>query len=122
MSKELIHGKRYVYNINANGSIFIIFDYFTNDFKVNETQYFNFYFLDKESLLSNKKTIFYYFYNKTHYSFLFYSSLLFKKYILYNQTHLLFLSSEVYIYSNYYVLEQIKFFYKKCISNIFYNF
>ena len=46
MLKQLIINNKYIDNIQSNGSVIIVFDYFSYDFTVNEVHFFNFFILD----------------------------------------------------------------------------
>lgn len=56
MSKKLISHYKYVYSLFTNGSVAIVFDYFSDDFKVNET-HFNKFFMIQPISFDNKYLI-----------------------------------------------------------------
>lgn len=45
MSKKLISHSKYVYSLYTNGSVVLVFDYFSDDFKVNETHFNKFFMI-----------------------------------------------------------------------------
>ena len=61
-SKQLINNLKYTNSIQSNGSVFFIFDYNSDDFKVNEIYYFNFSLIGTEWLLK-LNNLFYFFFN-----------------------------------------------------------
>ena len=146
MSKELIINYRYTSSIHANGTVFIIFDYYTYDFKVNETHYFNFYFLEIDWFLSEFikwKNLFISFYKSSNYlsnfrsnnsiinntikvSFFDNKVISLKKKVVLEESifkkKICVLRNSILIYNNYYIIHYLKFFFKKSIFTIFFNF
>ena len=149
MSKKLIVNYRYISTIYANGTVFITFDYFTYDFKVNETHFFNFYFLEYDwfhPAFLKWDNLFSVFYKSNNYIFTFseifnnsfdsesiifffnntislkkkINTLLFDRSFFKKQS--CFLRNSISIYNNLYILEILKKNYKKYIYNIFFNF
>lgn len=83
-SKQLINNFRYIHSIQSNGSTFFIFDYYSDDFKVNEVHYINYFNIDQIYLkLNNIYHSFYY--SKSHYLYIFHQNFMLhydKKYIV----------------------------------------
>lgn len=103
-SKQLINNFRYLHSIQSNGSIFSIFDYNSDGFKVNEVHYNNFFLTDNIFLKLNN--IYFIFFNEK----LSYYSKLHDKYLIHFKGK--FIIDSLYNYS----IKNKKIFFNKKIN------
>lgn len=99
-SKQIINNLRYINTIQSNGSVFFIFDYNSDDFKVNEIFFLNFSLIETQCLLKLNNQYYFFFNFKTHYF-----NTLHKEYLTYNNLK--------YIYDDKYEVEKQYFFKNK---------
>ena len=108
MLKQLIINNKYIDNIQSNGSVIIVFDYFSYDFTVNEVHFFNFFLLDLNNFTDyflRWDNLFNYFFSADFYYF----NIFHLDYLVNNNLNLLD--------QNSYELKELKFFFDVNISN-----